>query len=48
MKGLGYPEIVSGSFYSYYPSEKLLRESTSLFEKSSALLGGMAVFNNMV
>ena len=47
MKGLGYPEIVSGSFYSYYPSEKLLRESTSLFEKSSALLGGMAVFNNM-
>lgn len=38
MKGLGYPEIVSGSFYSYYPSEKLLRESTSLFEKSSALL----------
>ena len=47
MKGLGYPEIVSGSFYSYYPSEKLLRESTSLFEKSSALLGGMAVFNNI-
>lgn len=34
MKGLGYPEIVSGSFYSYYPSEKLLREVPLCLKKA--------------
>lgn len=46
MNGLGYPEIVDRSMYSYFPSTNLWKEADSL-KANVSLLEGMAVFNDI-
>lgn len=45
MKGLGYPEIVSGSKYTYYPAERFNKQKDFELNKRISLVGGMAIFN---